>query len=152
MGLRHLVEFLLLAVIVRGQQVVEQFQPQEGRIVNNPGNGNRRPVLLPSNDLSDLELYEDVPVGRHIYTLKGQDPEGAPVSYTISGDYFSADRLTGKVTLVKALDREQVSSIDVVVTVQDDQPANIVALPRTIRGRWSLVYCSLFIDGPMTSQ
>ena len=134
MGFRLLVQILLI-VIVTAQTQIEQFQPQEGRIVNNGNRGNRKPFLLPSNDLSDLQLYEDVPVGRHIYTLRGQDPEGASVSYTISGDYFSADRLTGKVTLVKALDREELSSIEVVVTVQDDQPANIVAVPRTIRGK-----------------
>ena len=35
---------------------------------------------------------QDVPVGTHVYTLRGQDPEGSPVTYTISGDVFSADR------------------------------------------------------------
>ena len=43
-------------------------------------------------------------------------------------------RETGKVTLVRALDREEAPTIQVVVTVTDDIPANIVALPRTIRG------------------
>ena len=36
--------------------------------------------------------FQDVPVGTHVYTLRGQDPEGSPVTYTISGDVFSADR------------------------------------------------------------
>ena len=35
---------------------------------------------------------QDVPVGTHVYTLRGQDPEGSPVTYTISGAVFSADR------------------------------------------------------------
>ena len=39
-------------------------------------------------------------------------------------------------TLVRALDREEAPSVQVVVTVTDDVPANIVALPRTIRGEY----------------
>ena len=74
-------------------------------------------------------------MGTHVVTLRGQDPEGAPVSYTISGDHFSADRSSGKVTLVKKLDREEVSFIDVVVSVQDDQPDGITAVSRRIRGK-----------------
>ena len=41
-------------------------------------------------------------------------------------------------TLVRALDREEAPSVQVVVTVTDDVPANIVALPRTIRGEYRL--------------
>ena len=42
-----------------------------------------------------------------------------------------------QVSLVRALDREEVSDIQVVVTVQDDNPANIVAVSRRIRGEYS---------------
>ena len=45
-------------------------------------------------------------------------------------------RESGKVSLVRALDRETLSRVQVVVTVQDDVPANIVALSRTIRGEY----------------
>ena len=128
MGVKLFVIFLSSFVIVRAQF------GQEPRIVNE-GTGNRKPFLLTNRDLKDFELYEDVNVGTHVYTLQGQDPEGSPLVYTISGDYFSADRSTGKVTLVKELDRELVSQIDVVVTVQDDQPANIVAASRRIKGK-----------------
>ena len=38
---------------------------------------------------------------------------------------------------MRALDREEVSDIQVVVTVQDDNPANIVAVSRRIRGEYS---------------
>ena len=108
---------------------------QEPRIVNEGGRRNQKPFLLPNYDLKDFQLYEDVAVGTHVVTLRGQDPEGAPVSYTISGDHFSADRSSGKVTLVKKLDREEVSFIDVVVSVQDDQPDGITAVSRRIRGK-----------------
>ena len=40
-------------------------------------------------------------------------------------------------SLVRALDREEVADIQVVVTVQDDNPANIVAVSRRIRGEYS---------------
>ena len=43
-------------------------------------------------------------------------------------------------TLVRALDREAAPSVQVVVTVTDDVPANIVALPRTIRGEYRSVF------------
>ena len=46
-------------------------------------------------------------------------------------------------TLVRALDREAAPSVQVVITVTDDVPANIVALPRTIRGEYRS-YISLF--------
>ena len=125
---------LKLFVIISSSVIVSGQFGQEGRIVNE-GQRNRNPILIPSNDLSGLELYENVAAGTHVYTLKGQDPEGAPVSYTISGDYFSADRSTGKVTLVKELDRELVSDIDVVVTVQDNTPTGITAVSRRIKGK-----------------
>ena len=38
---------------------------------------------------------------------------------------------------MRALDREEVADIQVVVTVQDDNPANIVAVSRRIRGEYS---------------
>ena len=107
-------------------------QLQESRVVNSPPR-DRPPVLLPNGDLRDFQLFENIPVGRHVYTLKGEDPEGGRVSYTISGDYFSADSETGKLTLVKELDREQLSEINVVITVQDQNPGNIVPASRRIK-------------------
>ena len=32
----------------------------------------RRPSLLPDRDLRGFQLFEDVPVGTHVYTLQGQ--------------------------------------------------------------------------------
>ena len=49
-------------------------------------------------------------------------------------DYFSADSVTGKLTLVKELDRELLSEINVVITVQDEQ--NIVPASRRIKGEF----------------
>lgn len=60
-----------------------------------------------SNDLNNLVLLENTPVGSVIGTLKGADKEGSLVHYGIEGtDLLSVDRDTGDVRLVKALDRE----------------------------------------------
>lgn len=60
---------------------------------------------------------EDTPVGSSVYKLRGSDPEGTPVSFTVSGDYLSVDRNTGVVTLVQALDRESMAKIEAIITV-----------------------------------
>lgn len=56
-------------------------------------------------------------MGSAVYTLRGRDPEGTDVSFTISGDHLSVDRDTGVVTLVKPLDRETTSMIEVIITI-----------------------------------
>lgn len=60
-----------------------------------------------SNDLNNLVLLENTPVGSVIGTLKGADKEGSVVYYGIEGtDLLSVDRDTGVVKLVKTIDRE----------------------------------------------
>ena len=66
-----------------------------------------------------------------MYTLQGEGR--GKLRFTISGDHFSAEPDTGKVSLVRELDRELVPEIQVVVTVQDEN--RIEAFPRTIRGK-----------------
>jgi len=108
---------------------------QESRIINDRPR-NRPPVLLQGGDLRNFKISEDTPVGQIVYTLTGQDPEGSDIFYTISGDYFSADVNTGVVTLKKALDRESVPRIDVVITIQDEPireiPENLIPFRRSI--------------------
>ena len=70
------------------------------------------------NDLVNFQIAEDTAVGSIVYTLKGIDPEGVKVTYTISGDHFSVTRETGVITLRAPLDREVEELIEVVVTVQ----------------------------------
>ena len=52
-----------------------------------------------------------------MYRLRGYDPEGTDVSFSVSGDFLSVDSVTGEVTLVKPLDREQKATVDVIITV-----------------------------------
>ena len=58
-----------------------------------------------------------MPVGSSVYQLKGNDPEGTSISFTVSGDHLSVDRDTGVVTLVRALDRESLAKIEAIITV-----------------------------------
>lgn len=66
---------------------------------------NQPPVL--KDDMNNLVLSEDTPVGSIVHQLQGEDPEGSPVHYGIVGtDRLHVDRDSGKVTLIKPLDRE----------------------------------------------
>lgn len=78
---------------------------------------NRPPQFLPGGDMARFSLSEDTSVGRSVYKLSAIDPDGLPVSYTISGQHLSVDRSTGVVTLVKTLDRETLDSLEVVISV-----------------------------------
>ena len=68
-----------------------------------------------------------------VYNLRGRDPEGGRVKFTISGDYFSVDGDSGAVTLRDPLDRETTETIDVVITIQD-AAFNLIPFRREIRG------------------
>jgi hypothetical protein len=83
-------------------------------------------------DLVDFTIREDVPVGSEVYTLRARDPEGSRVQYTISGDYFSVDRDSGVIRLRDALDREQVDTVEVVITIYASN--NLIPFRREIRG------------------
>ncbi|KAK7083295.1 hypothetical protein SK128_010006 [Halocaridina rubra] len=97
---------------------------------------NRPPEFLPDGNMNRFTLREDAKVGSTVYTLKGRDPEGTDVSFTISGDHLSVDRNSGVVTLVRPLDRETTPMIEVIITITDervygDEP-NTVPLRREI--------------------
>ena len=57
--------------------------------------------------MQGLVLFENVPIGDVVYTLRGEDPEDSPLRYGIVGtDRFEVDRTTGQVRVVRPLDRE----------------------------------------------
>ncbi|KAM7072886.1 cadherin-related family member 1 isoform 1-T1 [Molossus nigricans] len=77
-----------------------------------------------NGNMALFSLPEDTPVGSHVYTLNGTDPEGDPVSYHISFDpstrrVFSIDPDFGNITLVEGLDREREDTIEAVVSISD---------------------------------
>uniref|UniRef100_A0A8D1H3I7 Cadherin-related family member 1 n=1 Tax=Sus scrofa TaxID=9823 RepID=A0A8D1H3I7_PIG len=95
----------------------------------------RGPRAILALGLLFLRLPEDTPVGSHVYTLNGTDPEGNPVSYHISFDpsarsVFSVDPNFGTITLVEELDREREDEIEATISISDG--LNLVAEKVTI--------------------
>ncbi|XP_076787612.1 cadherin-related family member 1 isoform X5 [Arvicanthis niloticus] len=83
-----------------------------------------------NGNMALFSLPEDTPVGSHVYTLNGTDPEGDPISYHISFDpstrsVFSVDPNFGNITLVEELDREREDEIETVISISDG--LNLVA-------------------------
>ncbi|XP_058155379.1 cadherin-related family member 1 isoform X2 [Dasypus novemcinctus] len=77
-----------------------------------------------NGNMALFSLPEDTPVGTHVYTLNGTDPEGDPISYHISFDpsarnVFSVDPNFGNVTLVEELDREREDEIEAIISISD---------------------------------
>ncbi|KPI98094.1 Cadherin-23 [Papilio xuthus] len=86
---------------------------------------NRAPHFVPqTGDMSQFSLAEDTPVGTPVYHLKGVDPENGQLTYSISGQYFSVDSLTGVVTLARSLDREEQATLEVIISITDEGIAN----------------------------
>ncbi|XP_004583407.2 cadherin-related family member 1 [Ochotona princeps] len=88
-----------------------------------------------NGNMALFSLPEDTPVGSHVYTLNGTDPEGEPVSYHISFDpsarsVFSVDPTLGNITLVEELDREREDEIEAIISISDG--LNLVAEKVTI--------------------
>ncbi|XP_041976287.1 cadherin-23 [Aricia agestis] len=98
---------------------------------------NRAPHFVPqTGDMSQFVLPEDTKVGTPVYQLKGIDPENGQLTYSISGQYFTVDSLTGVVTLAKALDREEQATLEVIISLTDepteDTEPNTISLRRVI--------------------
>ncbi|XP_051968795.1 cadherin-related family member 1 [Xyrauchen texanus] len=77
-----------------------------------------------NGNMALFSVAEDTPVGSHVYTLNGSDPEGDPVTYGMTFDkgskeFFSVDRKSGNVTLIEGLDREVQDEIVAVVIITD---------------------------------
>nr|KAF6277350.1 cadherin related family member 1 [Myotis myotis] len=91
---------------------------------------NFAPHFFDNGNLGLFSLPEDTPVGSHVYTLNGTDPEGEPVSYHISFDpstrsVFSVDPNFGNITLIEELDREREDEIEAIISISDG--LNLVA-------------------------
>lgn len=111
---------------------------------------NRAPHFIPvSGDMSHFSLPENTIVGTPVYQLKGmrnvldrisfklchiwpqsvnmytgKDPENGKLHYSISGQYFSVDKMTGVVTLVKPLDREKEEILEVIISITGSDSNN----------------------------
>ncbi|CAH0386133.1 unnamed protein product [Bemisia tabaci] len=100
------------------------------------GKINRPPQFVPGGDMARFSLPEDTHAGTAVYKLLASDPESTTLHFSISGEYFSVDRNTGVVTLLKPLDREEVDSLEVIISVTDEPiggaEANTVSLRKEI--------------------
>ncbi|GAB5578526.1 cadherin-related family member 1 [Prionailurus iriomotensis] len=100
-----------------------------------------------NGNMALFSLPEDTPVGSHVYTLNGTDPEGDPISYHISFDpsarsIFSVDPNFGNITLVEELDREGMGSLSLL------RPLTwLVGLADRITGPPPWGYCQLRSNG-----
>ncbi|XP_047409413.1 cadherin-related family member 1 [Sciurus carolinensis] len=88
-----------------------------------------------NGNMALFSLPEDTPVGSHVYTLNGTDPEGDRVSYHISFDpstrsVFSVDPNFGNISLIEELDREREDEIEAIISISDG--LNLVAEKVTI--------------------
>ncbi|KDR10809.1 Cadherin-23 [Zootermopsis nevadensis] len=97
---------------------------------------NRAPHFLPGGDMARFSLPEDTKVGTPVYRLRGLDPEGSSVHYSISGEQLTVDRKSGIVSLLRPLDRESVDLVEVIISITDEGIAgsepNTVSLRREI--------------------
>lgn len=88
------------------------------------GSTNMLPVF--TQDMNNLALSENTPVGTIVYRLQGVDPEGLPVKYGLVGtDKFSVNPETGDVTLDRSLDREVEDTIKFLVSIEDEDPEKV---------------------------
>ncbi|XP_055843271.1 cadherin-23 [Episyrphus balteatus] len=98
---------------------------------------NKPPYFVPgSGDMARFSLSENTPVGSPVYQLKGIDPEGSKLKYSISGPVFSVDRDTGVVRLRQELDRESQNLIELILSITDEgiygTEPNTISLRREI--------------------
>ncbi|XP_001653880.2 cadherin-23 isoform X1 [Aedes aegypti] len=98
---------------------------------------NRTPHFIPgSGDMSRFSLPENTPVGSVVYQLRGIDPEGSKLRYSMSGPVFSVDRDSGVVRLRQSLDRELQDSVEVIISITDEgvlgTEPNTISLRREI--------------------
>ncbi|XP_068152287.1 cadherin-87A [Drosophila tropicalis] len=82
------------------------------------GMTNLPPVF--TQRLNNIVLYENVPVGTVVFRLEGYDPEGSNVTFgALGSDRFSVDPVSGNITLIKPLDREETDSLSFLVSIRD---------------------------------
>ncbi|XP_058058428.1 cadherin-87A [Anopheles bellator] len=104
-----------------------------------PCHCNLPPIF--TQDMNNLALSEQTPVGSIVYKLEGYDPEGGNVSFGLIGsDNFIVDPISGDVQVVKELDRETQDTLSFSVSIRDrvspsgieTENDNIVNVPITI--------------------
>ncbi|KAM7364223.1 cadherin 87A isoform 3-T5 [Cochliomyia hominivorax] len=82
------------------------------------GETNYPPIFRQVNN--NIVLSENTPVGSVVYQLEGSDPEGSNVTFgSIGSEHFEVDPISGNITLIKPLDREEKDSLKFLITIRD---------------------------------
>lgn len=82
------------------------------------GETNYPPIFRQVNN--NFVLSEYTPVGSVVYQLQGSDPEGSNVTFgSIGSEHFEVDPISGNITLIKPLDREERDSLKFLITIRD---------------------------------
>ncbi|KAG5681556.1 hypothetical protein PVAND_010976 [Polypedilum vanderplanki] len=125
-------------------------------LVESAENKNKPPYFLSGSDFTSFSIPENFQVGTSVYKLKGIDPEGKKISYSISGPYFSVERETGIVKLIKELDRETQKEIETIITITDEadgsEEPNTVSLRRIIPIRDYNDFFPTFLGRPYSAE
>ncbi|KAI8521301.1 hypothetical protein Bbelb_010550 [Branchiostoma belcheri] len=80
-----------------------------------------------------VQLAQFIP-GTTVFTLEATDPDQDNVYFSIESEFLGVDQVTGRVILIKELDREKEDSFEVRVTATDNSPdLNFVSYTATIR-------------------
>ncbi|XP_066304433.1 cadherin-87A-like [Branchiostoma lanceolatum] len=96
--------------------------------------GTASPQFTNFEDFDGLALAEDTSIGATVFTLEATDPDQDNVYFSIESEFLGVDQVTGRVILVKGLDREKEDSFEVRVTATDNSPdLNFVSYSATIR-------------------
>lgn len=118
---------------------------------------NRPPHFIPgSGDMARFSISENTPNGSVVYQLRGIDPEGGQLKYSISGPVFSVDKNTGVVRLNQGLDREKQDLIEVIISITDESvlgsEPNTISLRREIPIRDYNDNAPIFIGRPYSAN
>lgn len=91
--------------------------------------------------MARFSLPEDTKVGTPVYRLRGLDPEGSNVHYSISGEQLTVDRKSGIVSLLRPLDRESVDLVEVIISITGLSSSLLIKLcaETIIRVNWLVI-------------
>uniref|UniRef100_A0A452DJZ3 Cadherin-related family member 1 n=1 Tax=Capra hircus TaxID=9925 RepID=A0A452DJZ3_CAPHI len=110
-----------------------------------------------NGNMALFSLPEDTPVGSHVYTLNGTDPEGDPVSYHISFNpsarsVFSVDPNLGNITLIEELDREREDEIEAIISISDGLNLVSLTLPTPVAEKVTILVTDANDEAPRFIQ
>ncbi|XP_042594059.1 cadherin-related family member 2-like [Cyprinus carpio] len=83
---------------------------------------------VPVINMAVVDVREDRPVGVFAFQIEASDPDGDPLTYSITGtnsNHFEVNRETGQVSIKSMLDRETNDLLNIEVVVNDGVHADV---------------------------